>query len=105
MQSTRQVEKQLREYGVNFTTLSVPCLVHRRNHETDTIVTFYISVLVLILLPHSVNFQVQCKIFLYNMHSVLEHKNFIQQVHMVVVAMEYIQVFKELTENMVMGCA
>lgn len=39
------------------------------------------------------------------MHPVLEHKNFIQQVYVVVVAMEYIQVFKELTKNMVRGCA
>jgi hypothetical protein len=36
---------------------------------------------------------------------VLEHKKFIKQIHMVVVAMEYIQVLKELRKNMVIGCA
>jgi len=56
-------------------------------------------------MPHSVYFQAQCTILLYDMHPVLEHKNFIQQVHVVVVAMEYSQVFKELTKNMVIGCA
>jgi hypothetical protein len=39
------------------------------------------------------------------MHPVLQNKNFIKQVHMIAVATKYIQMFKKLRKNMLMGCA